>query len=91
MTIIEPAPKVWHLPFTADRYFVRLTPDFSRGLDIVIALHIGLDGSLDGLNPALFSRHPSDGKLLLPAVPLTIAPCPSAMNATEPGTGEDHR
>lgn len=56
MTIIGPAPKVWHLPFLANRYFVRLDPDLSRGLDVVLELNRGIDGSLDGLNPELFSR-----------------------------------
>jgi len=54
MTIIGPAPKVWHLPFLANRYFVRLDPDLSRGLDVVLELNRGIEGSLDGLNPELF-------------------------------------
>ena len=57
ITIIDPAPKVWHFPFFyADRYFVRLDPDLSRGLDVVLPLDRGIEGSLDGLNPELFSR-----------------------------------
>lgn len=56
MTIIGPAPKVWHLPFFANRYFVRLDPDLSRGLDVVLELNRGIEGSLDGLNQELFSR-----------------------------------
>lgn len=56
MTIIGPAPKVWHLPFFANRYFIKLDPDLSRGLDIVLELDRGVEGSLDGLNPELFSR-----------------------------------
>lgn len=56
MTIIGPAPKVWYLPFLADRYFVRLAPDLSRGLDVILELNRGIEGSLDGLNPKLFSR-----------------------------------
>ena len=56
MTIIGPAPKVWHLPFFANRYFVRLEPDLSRGLDVVLELNRGIEGNLDGLNPELFSR-----------------------------------
>lgn len=56
MTIIGPAPKVWHLPFFANRYFVRLDPDLSRGLDVVLELDRGIEGSLDGLNPELFDR-----------------------------------
>lgn len=57
MTIVSPAPKVWHLPFFADRYFVRLEPDLSRGLDIILELNRGMEGNLDGLNPELFSRY----------------------------------
>lgn len=56
MTIIGPAPKVWHLPFFADRYFVHLDPDPSRGLDVILELNRGIEGSLDGLNPKFFSR-----------------------------------
>jgi hypothetical protein len=56
MTIIRPAPKVWPLPFFASRYIVRLDPDISQGLDVELALNRGMEGSLDGLNPDLFSR-----------------------------------
>jgi hypothetical protein len=56
MTIIGPGPKVWYLPFSAYRYFVRLDPDLSRGLDVELELNRGIEGSLDGLNPELFSR-----------------------------------
>jgi hypothetical protein len=56
MTIIGPAPKIWYLPFAADRYLVRLEPDVSRGLDVELALDRGMEGSLDGLNPKLFCR-----------------------------------
>lgn len=56
MTIIGPAPKPWYLLFSANRYFVRLNPDLSRGLDVVIQLDRGFEGSLDGLNPEVFSR-----------------------------------
>jgi hypothetical protein len=56
MTIIGPAPKVWHLPFFANRYFIKLDPDLSRGLDVILELNRGIEGSLDGLNPELFSR-----------------------------------
>lgn len=62
MTIIGPAPKVWYLPFLADRYFVRLDPDLSRGLDVVLELNRGIEGSLDGLNPELFSRQETQGR-----------------------------
>jgi hypothetical protein len=56
MTIIGPAPKVWHLPFLASRYFVRLDPDLSRGLDIILELNRGMEGNLDGLNPKVFNK-----------------------------------
>jgi hypothetical protein len=56
MTIIGPAPKVWSIPFLANRYFVRLEPDLSRGLVVVLELNRGIEGSLDGLNPDIFSR-----------------------------------
>lgn len=56
MTIIGPAPKVWYLPFLANQYFVRLDPDLSRGLDVILELNRGIEGSLDGLNPELFGR-----------------------------------
>ena len=56
MTIIRSAPKVWHLPFFANRYFVRLDPDLSRGLDVDLELNRGIEGSLDGLNPEIFNR-----------------------------------
>jgi hypothetical protein len=73
MTIIGPAPKVWHLPFLANRYFVRLDPDVSRGLDIVLELDRGVDGNLDGLNPELFARTNEEidvqGKDYLPPSP----------------------
>ncbi len=58
MTIIGPAPKVWHLFFLPDRYFVKLKPDLSRGLDVIIELNRGMEGDLDGLNPEIFSRQP---------------------------------
>ena len=54
MTIIGPAPKVWNIPFLAKRYFVRLEPDPSRGLDVELVLYEELKGSLDGLNPEIF-------------------------------------
>ncbi|MEW6429382.1 MAG: hypothetical protein AB1568_15265 [Thermodesulfobacteriota bacterium] len=56
MTVISPAPKVWHLPFLASRYFVQLEPDLSHGLDVILELTRGIEGDLDGLNPKLFSR-----------------------------------
>lgn len=54
MTVIGPASKVWHLPFSASRYAVRLDPDLSRGLDVILELNRGIDGDIDGLNSALF-------------------------------------
>jgi hypothetical protein len=56
MTIVGSAPKVWSLPFFADRYFVQLDPDLSRGLDVILELNRGIEGNLDGLNPELFGR-----------------------------------
>jgi hypothetical protein len=61
MTIIGPAPKpeVWHFPFFFKRYsvyLVRLDPDLSRGLDVMLELSLGMEGSLDGLNQEFFSR-----------------------------------
>lgn len=56
MTVLGPAPKVWHVPFSADRYLVRLQPDPSRGLDVVLELDRGVEGSLDGLNAETFRR-----------------------------------
>ena len=50
------APKVWHIPFFADRYFIQIEPDISGGLDIILELNRGIEGSLDGLNSRLFSR-----------------------------------
>lgn len=54
MTIVSAAPKAWYLPFAAKRYFVRLDPDPSRGLDVILELNRGMEGSLDGLNPEIF-------------------------------------
>lgn len=57
MFIIGPAPKRVWLPFFANRYFVRLEPtDLSSEFDIILELNRGIEGSLDGLNPELFSR-----------------------------------
>lgn len=57
MTIIGPAPKRLPLPFYANRYFVRLDPkDPPSDLDVILELNRGIEGSLDGLNPELFSR-----------------------------------
>ncbi len=56
MTIIGPAPKPWYLYFQGDPYFIKLDPDLSQGLDVKIQLDRGIEGSLDGLNPEIFSR-----------------------------------
>lgn len=56
MTIIGPAPKKWYLLFQGDFYFIKLEPDLSQGLDIKLQLDRGMEGDLDGLNPAIFSR-----------------------------------
>jgi len=56
VTIIGPAPKRFPLFFVANQYFIRLDPDLSRGLDVELELNRGIEGSLDGLNPELFSR-----------------------------------
>ena len=56
MTIMSPAPKVWHLFFFPERYFVKLKPDLSRGLDVILELNRGMEGALDGLNPEIFNR-----------------------------------
>nr|WP_319495068.1 hypothetical protein [uncultured Desulfobacter sp.] len=56
MTIIAPAPRIWHLFFLPDRYFIKLKPDLSRGLDIIIELNRGMEGDLDGLNAEIFNR-----------------------------------
>jgi hypothetical protein len=60
MTIVGPAKKAWYLPFSANRYFVRLDPDVSRGLDVELALDRGIEGGLDGLNPEIFERHKNE-------------------------------
>jgi hypothetical protein len=56
MTIIGPAKKAWRLYYFVDKYVVKLEPDISRGLDVTLELDRGLEGTLDGLNPELFSR-----------------------------------
>ncbi len=56
ITILGPAPKKWYLFFYANRYFVQLEPDFSRGLNVILVLNRGLEGDLEGLNPELFRR-----------------------------------
>lgn len=54
MTVIGPVQKVWHLPFLANRYSVRLDPDLSRGLDVILELNRGIEGDMEGLNSQLF-------------------------------------
>lgn len=57
MSIIGPAKKVMPLPFLANRYYVRLEPtDLPSGIDVILELNRGIEGSLDGLNPKLFTR-----------------------------------
>ena len=56
ITFIGSVQKVWYLPFSVNQYLVRLDPDLSSGLDVVLKLNRGLEGSLDGLNPGLFTR-----------------------------------
>lgn len=56
ITFIGSAPKVWYLPFLANRYFVQLDPDLSRGINVVLELNSGMEGDLDGLNPEVFAR-----------------------------------
>ena len=38
MTIIGPAPKSWYLPFSANRFFIRLDPDLAHGIDVVLEI-----------------------------------------------------
>lgn len=54
ITVIGPVPKVWNFPFLANRYAVRLDPDLSRGLDVILELNRGIEGDTDGLNSELF-------------------------------------
>jgi len=56
VTIIGIAPKVWYFPWLARSYLVRLDPDLSHGLDVIVELNRGIEGSLDGLNPNVFAR-----------------------------------
>lgn len=56
VTILGPAPKRLPLFFYANRYFIRLDPELSRGLDVILELNRGIEGNIDGLNPELFSR-----------------------------------
>lgn len=57
MSIVGPTQKVMPLPFFANRYVVRLEPtDIPPQIRIIMELNRGIEGSLDGLNPELFSR-----------------------------------
>lgn len=54
MTIASPPLRVWALPFFTTRYAVRLDPDPSQGLDVLLQLDRGVEGNVNGLNPDLF-------------------------------------
>src|SRR3979411_1026530 len=54
MSVIGTCAKRLPLPFFANRYFVRLDPDLSGGLDVIVELNRGMEGTLDGLNSGLF-------------------------------------
>ncbi len=56
MTIIGQEQRAWYLFFAPTHYFVGLDPDPSHGLDIMLNPDLGFEGTLDGLNPELFSR-----------------------------------
>lgn len=56
ITVVRPTPKPWYMYFYADSYFVKLEPDLSQGLDVIMQIDRGLDGNLDGLNPEIFTR-----------------------------------
>ena len=56
MTVVSSAERVLHLPYFVDQYRVRLTPDPSRGLDVLLSLDRGFEGGLDGLNSQIFKR-----------------------------------
>lgn len=56
VTIQATAPKRWNFFSATGRYLVRLDPDLSRGLDVVLTLDRGIEGDLDGLNPEMFER-----------------------------------
>ena len=62
MTVASPAKSVLHIPYLVDQYVVTLTPDLSRGLDVVLSLDRGLVGNLDGLNPDIFKRIEKQGR-----------------------------
>jgi len=49
MTVVRSLESAWHIPYLVNQYIVKLTPDPSRGLDVVLSLDRGLAGDLDGL------------------------------------------
>jgi hypothetical protein len=76
MTILGAAPKVWHLPFLPNRYFVRLAPTIlTLDLDIILELRGTLEGDLDGLNQNLFARAEAGVKDSTMTTPSPISPC----------------
>lgn len=56
VTITKPVEKAWYDFYSSTRYYVQLNPDLSRGLDVILELNRGLEGTLDGLNPYFFSN-----------------------------------
>ncbi|MEQ1664703.1 MAG: hypothetical protein ABL927_04940 [Bdellovibrionales bacterium] len=56
VTIIKPVEKAWYDFYSSTRYYVQLNSDLSRGLDVILELNRGLEGTLDGLNPYFFSN-----------------------------------
>lgn len=62
MTVASSAKRIIHLPYIVAQYHVRLTPDLSRGLDVLLSLDRGLEGDLDGLNSQIFKRIDEEAK-----------------------------
>lgn len=58
MTILSVEPDTLHFPYWVTKRIVGLTPDPSRGLDVILTLDRGMEGNLDGLNPELFRKLP---------------------------------
>jgi hypothetical protein len=56
VTIVRLMPKPWYLYFNSDYYLVTLNPDISRGIEVELPLNDSFKGSLDGLNPEIFSQ-----------------------------------
>ena len=69
MTITAKGPRVWHLPYRVQRYYVSLDPDLSRGLEVVLDLDRGIEGDLDGLNESLFRRKKDQAQQRGPGYP----------------------